>query len=203
MSLLAVQRMKIDIFPSLGADWTSALSADSVGASGFDNDNELLVVSKQAARELATVEVRGPRDRVASVDLDAGRRWAMRDDAFGGMFSYNTDLFARETVEQLVADGVPVTWGQVQGLAGGTVGDVLGPAKPDLGEAVVDRGAVGQRQGGHDVVGRGVSDRLADPTGYVRYAPNDMAGKVLVCPPSAARSLMLHPWARVSAQQSR
>ncbi|MEY4545057.1 MAG: hypothetical protein RL685_1252 [Pseudomonadota bacterium] len=43
-----------DIFPSLGAAWTSALSADSLGSSGFDNDNELLVVSKQAAREIAT-----------------------------------------------------------------------------------------------------------------------------------------------------
>lgn len=43
-----------DIFPNLGPAWASALSADSVGASGFDNDNELLVVSKQAARELAT-----------------------------------------------------------------------------------------------------------------------------------------------------
>ena len=29
------------------------------------------------------------------------------------------------------------------------------------------------------------------PTGYVRYAPSEMPGKVLVCPPSAARSLML------------
>ncbi len=29
------------------------------------------------------------------------------------------------------------------------------------------------------------------PTGYVRYAPGQIAGKVLVCPPSAARSLML------------
>jgi hypothetical protein len=43
-----------DIFPSLGAQWASALSADSIASSGFDNDNELLVVSKQAARELAT-----------------------------------------------------------------------------------------------------------------------------------------------------
>ncbi len=29
------------------------------------------------------------------------------------------------------------------------------------------------------------------PTGYVRYAAGEIAGKVLVCPPSAARSLML------------
>jgi len=29
------------------------------------------------------------------------------------------------------------------------------------------------------------------PTGYVRYAPSELEGKVLVCPPSAARSLML------------
>jgi hypothetical protein len=43
-----------DVFPSLGAQWASALSADSIGDSGFDNDNELLVVSKQAAREIAT-----------------------------------------------------------------------------------------------------------------------------------------------------
>jgi len=43
-----------DIFPSLGAQWASSLSADSIGASGFDNDNELLVVSKQAAREIST-----------------------------------------------------------------------------------------------------------------------------------------------------
>jgi hypothetical protein len=43
-----------DIFPSLGSAWTSALSADSIAGTGFDNDNELLVVSKQTARELAT-----------------------------------------------------------------------------------------------------------------------------------------------------
>lgn len=43
-----------DIFPSLGAAWTSALSADSIAGTGFDNDNELLVVSKQTAREIAT-----------------------------------------------------------------------------------------------------------------------------------------------------
>jgi hypothetical protein len=43
-----------DIFPSLGAQWASSLSADSIASSGFDNDNELLVVSKQAAREIAT-----------------------------------------------------------------------------------------------------------------------------------------------------
>ncbi len=29
------------------------------------------------------------------------------------------------------------------------------------------------------------------PTGYLRYAAGQVAGKVLVCPPSAARSLML------------
>jgi len=43
-----------DIFPSLGTAWTSALSADSIAGTGFDNDNDLLVVSKQTARELAT-----------------------------------------------------------------------------------------------------------------------------------------------------
>jgi len=43
-----------DIFPSLGAAWASSLSADSIGSSGFDNDNELLVVSKQAVREIAS-----------------------------------------------------------------------------------------------------------------------------------------------------
>jgi hypothetical protein len=49
-----VEQSLRDIFPSLGAGWASALSADSIGSSGFDNDNELLVVSKQAAREIAT-----------------------------------------------------------------------------------------------------------------------------------------------------
>lgn len=29
------------------------------------------------------------------------------------------------------------------------------------------------------------------PTGYVRYAPSELQGKVLVCPPSAARSMMI------------
>jgi hypothetical protein len=43
-----------DVFPSLGQAWTSALSADSIAGTGFDNDNELLVVSKQTAREIAT-----------------------------------------------------------------------------------------------------------------------------------------------------
>lgn len=44
-----------DVFPSLGAAWSSGMSGDSVSsANGFDNDNELLVVSKQTAREVAT-----------------------------------------------------------------------------------------------------------------------------------------------------
>ena len=43
-----------DVFPSLGAEWSSGMSGDSVSsANGFDNDNELLVVSKQTAREVA------------------------------------------------------------------------------------------------------------------------------------------------------
>jgi len=44
---------------------------------------------------------------------------------------------AERMVEQLVADGVPVTWGQVQGLAGGTVG------RPHVAQALVDAGLVG------------------------------------------------------------
>jgi hypothetical protein len=40
-------------------------------------------------------------------------------------------------VEQLVADGVPVTWGQVQGLAGGTVG------RPHVAQALLGAGLVG------------------------------------------------------------
>lgn len=43
-----------DVFPSLGAAWSSGLSADNISSSGFDNDNTLLLVSKQTARELAT-----------------------------------------------------------------------------------------------------------------------------------------------------
>jgi hypothetical protein len=42
-----------DVFPVLGADWRSTLSADTVAESGFDNDNGQLLVSKQTARELA------------------------------------------------------------------------------------------------------------------------------------------------------
>jgi hypothetical protein len=42
-----------DIFPVLGADWRSLLSADTVAESGFDNDNNQLLVSRQTARELA------------------------------------------------------------------------------------------------------------------------------------------------------
>jgi hypothetical protein len=42
-----------DVFPVLGEAWRSTLSADTVSASGFDNDNEQLLVSKQTARELA------------------------------------------------------------------------------------------------------------------------------------------------------
>jgi hypothetical protein len=41
------------VFPSLGASWRSVLSADTVSASGFDNDAAMLQVSKQTARELA------------------------------------------------------------------------------------------------------------------------------------------------------
>ena len=40
-------------------------------------------------------------------------------------------------VQRLVADGVPVTWGQVQGLAGGTVG------RPHVAQALVEAGLVG------------------------------------------------------------
>lgn len=43
---------------------------------------------------------------------------------------------AEQMVQQLVADGVPVTWGQVQGLAGGTVG------RPHVAQALVDAGLV-------------------------------------------------------------
>ncbi len=43
---------------------------------------------------------------------------------------------AERMVERLVADGVPVTWGQVQGLAGGTVG------RPHVAQALVDAGLV-------------------------------------------------------------
>jgi hypothetical protein len=42
-----------DSFAVLSADWRSTLSADTVAASGFDNDNNQLLVSKQTARELA------------------------------------------------------------------------------------------------------------------------------------------------------
>lgn len=42
-----------DIFPVLGATWASTLSADTISDAGFDNDNTLLVVSRQTARELA------------------------------------------------------------------------------------------------------------------------------------------------------
>jgi Protein of unknown function (DUF1588)/Protein of unknown function (DUF1592)/Protein of unknown function (DUF1595)/Protein of unknown function (DUF1587) len=42
-----------DIFPVLGASWRSGLSADTVAASGFDNDNTQLLVSKQTVSELA------------------------------------------------------------------------------------------------------------------------------------------------------
>jgi hypothetical protein len=44
---------------------------------------------------------------------------------------------AERMVEQLVDDGVPVTWGQVQGLAGGTVG------RPHVAQALVAAGLVG------------------------------------------------------------
>lgn len=43
---------------------------------------------------------------------------------------------AERIVERLVADGVPVTWGQVQGLAGGTVG------RPHIAQALVEAGLV-------------------------------------------------------------
>jgi predicted metal-dependent phosphoesterase TrpH len=43
---------------------------------------------------------------------------------------------AERMVERLVADGLPVTWGQVQGLAGGTVG------RPHVAQALVDAGLV-------------------------------------------------------------
>jgi len=42
-----------DAFPVLGEAWRATLSADTVSTSGFDNDNEQLLVSKQTARELA------------------------------------------------------------------------------------------------------------------------------------------------------
>ena len=42
-----------DVFPVLGEAWRSTLSVDTVAESGFDNDNEQLLVSKQTARELA------------------------------------------------------------------------------------------------------------------------------------------------------
>lgn len=42
-----------DTFPVLGEGWRSTLSADTVAASGFDNDNNQLLVSRQTARELA------------------------------------------------------------------------------------------------------------------------------------------------------
>lgn len=43
-----------DVFPVLGADWRSTLSADTVSELGFDNDNAQLVVSRQTARELSS-----------------------------------------------------------------------------------------------------------------------------------------------------
>lgn len=43
---------------------------------------------------------------------------------------------AERIVARLVADGVPVTWGQVQGLAGGTVG------RPHVAQALVESGLV-------------------------------------------------------------
>lgn len=43
-----------EIFPILGAEWRSGLSADTVSERGFDNDNELLVVSRQTARDWAS-----------------------------------------------------------------------------------------------------------------------------------------------------
>jgi len=42
-----------DVFPVLGATWRSSLSADTVSDSGFDNDTNQLVVSKQTAQELS------------------------------------------------------------------------------------------------------------------------------------------------------
>lgn len=42
-----------DVFPQLGAAWRSSLSADTVSETGFDNDTNQLLVSKQTARELA------------------------------------------------------------------------------------------------------------------------------------------------------
>jgi hypothetical protein len=42
-----------DTFPVLGGAWRSTLSADTVAESGFDNDNNQLLVSRQTARELA------------------------------------------------------------------------------------------------------------------------------------------------------
>lgn len=49
-----------DVFPVLGADWRSGLSADTVSDAGFDNDSNQLLVSKQTARELAdTAELVG------------------------------------------------------------------------------------------------------------------------------------------------
>ena len=42
-----------DVFPVLGESWRSTLSADTVSDSGFDNDSNQLLVSKQTARELA------------------------------------------------------------------------------------------------------------------------------------------------------
>lgn len=42
-----------DVFPVLGEAWRSTLSADTVSDSGFDNDSNQLLVSKQTARELA------------------------------------------------------------------------------------------------------------------------------------------------------
>lgn len=44
---------------------------------------------------------------------------------------------AERMVQRLVADGVPVTWGQVAGLAGGTVG------RPHVAQALVEAGLVG------------------------------------------------------------
>jgi hypothetical protein len=42
-----------DVFPALGATWASTLSADGISHAGFDNDANVLLVSKQTARELA------------------------------------------------------------------------------------------------------------------------------------------------------
>lgn len=42
-----------DVFPNLGATWASTLSADSISELGFDNDEGMLLVSKQTAREVA------------------------------------------------------------------------------------------------------------------------------------------------------